>query len=85
MKISVSYASVGIRNAADAYNIAMTGRVAGNTHMIKAEQEFLRRYQSVTIGGAIVARKPVFRPRLFEIQNTIQAPETRSLIKKAAP
>jgi chromosome segregation ATPase len=70
---------------ANAYKASTKDCVAKNTQLVKGEQERLQRYQSVTIGDAIVAREPVFGLRKVEIQNTIQDTRDKILDQRAAP
>ncbi|WP_316199248.1 MULTISPECIES: hypothetical protein [unclassified Bradyrhizobium] len=69
---------------ANAYKASTQGCVAKNTQLIKAGQELLGRYQSVTIGDAIVAREPVLGLRRVEIQNSLQDTNDKFLDQKAA-
>jgi chromosome segregation ATPase len=70
---------------ANAYKASTQGCVAKNGQMLKAGQELLKRYQSVTIGDTIVAHEPMFGLRRVEIQNTIQDSRDKFLDQKAAP
>jgi chromosome segregation ATPase len=70
---------------ADAYKASTKGCVAKNGQLIKAGQELLGRYQSVTIGDTIVAHEPMFGLRRVEIQNTIQDTKDKILDQKAVP
>jgi chromosome segregation ATPase len=70
---------------ANAYKASTQGCVAKNGQMLKAGEELLKRYQSVTIGDTIVAHEPMFGLRRVEIQNTIQDSRDKFLDQKAAP
>jgi chromosome segregation ATPase len=70
---------------AAAYKASTKGCVDKNTHLVKAGQELLRRYQGVTIGETIVAHEPVLGLRRVEIQNTIQDTQDKILDQKVAP
>lgn len=68
---------------AAAYKASTKGCLAKNTQLIKAGQELLGKYQSVTIGETMVAREPVLGLRRVEIQTTIQDTADKILDQKA--
>lgn len=68
---------------AAAYKASTKGCLAKNTQLIKAGQELLGKYQSVTIGDTMVAREPVLGLRRVEIQTTIQDTTDKILDQKA--
>ena len=70
---------------AGAYKASTKNCVAKNGQLIKAGQELLGRYQTVTIGDTIVAREPVLGFRRVEIQNAIQDTRDKFLDQKATP
>jgi len=70
---------------ASTYKASTKDCVGKNGQLIKAGQELLQRYKSVTIGDAVVAREPAFGFRRVEIQNTIQDTNDKFLDQKAVP
>jgi chromosome segregation ATPase len=70
---------------AAAYKASTKNCVTKNDQLLKAGEELLQRYQSVTIGDTIVAREPVLGFRRVEIQNTIQDTTDKFLDQKAVP
>jgi chromosome segregation ATPase len=70
---------------AAAYKESTKNCVVKNDHLIKAGQQLLQRYQSVTIGDTMVAREPVLGFRRVEVQNAIQDTKDKFLDQKAVP
>jgi seryl-tRNA synthetase len=68
---------------ANTYKASTKSCVTKNGAMLKAGQELLGRYQTVTIGDTIVAREPVVGFRRVEIQNVIQDTRDKFLDQKA--
>jgi chromosome segregation ATPase len=68
---------------ATTYKASTKSCVTKNGQLIKAGQELLGRYQTVTIGDAIVAHEQAFGFRRVEIQNTLQETKDKFLDQKA--
>jgi chromosome segregation ATPase len=68
---------------ASTYKASTKSCVTKNGQLIKAGQELLGRYQTVTIGDAIVAHEQAFGFRRVEIQNTLQETKDKFLDQKA--
>lgn len=70
---------------ANTYKASTKSCISKNGQMLKAGQELLGRYQSVTIGDTIVAHEPVLGFRRVEIQNVIQDSRDKLLDQKVTP
>ena len=67
------------------YKASTRNCVVKNDQLIKAGQDLLHRYQSITIGDTVVAREPVLGFRRVDVQNAIQDTNDRILDQKAVP
>ncbi|ABD06930.1 conserved hypothetical protein [Rhodopseudomonas palustris HaA2] len=70
---------------ANAYKASTKSCVVKNKQLITAGKELLHRYQTVTIGDAIVAQESVLGFRRVEIQNSIQETGDKFLDQKVSP